>query len=57
MKKKRKVPLLRQMSQTECGITSLSMIFSYYGYENALTELRKDVSGSRSGISMLTLKK
>ncbi|MDO5376488.1 MAG: peptidase domain-containing ABC transporter [Staphylococcus rostri] len=57
MKTKRKVPIIRQMSQTECGITSLSMIFSYYGYEGALEELRKDVYSSRNGISMLTLKK
>lgn len=57
LKKKRKVPLMRQMSQSECGITSLSMIFSYYGYEGALNELRSDVHGSRYGVSMLSLKK
>lgn len=57
MKTKRHIPVMRQMSQNECGITSLSMIFSYYGYEGALEELRKDVHSNRNGISMLTLKK
>lgn len=51
------VPVMRQMAQTECGITSLAMVFSFYGYEGALSDLRKDVHGSRNGISMLTLKK
>lgn len=57
MLRKRKVPFIEQMQQSECGLCCLAMILSYYSYEVGLPELRRKADGGRNGTNLLTLKK
>lgn len=43
--RKRRVPFIEQMQQTECGLSCLAMVLSYYSYEVNLPELRKKLKG------------
>jgi len=54
---KRSVPYIRQLEKSECGLTCLAMVLSYYHHEVELFRLRNHISGGRNGISLLTLKK
>ncbi|MEK4082243.1 peptidase domain-containing ABC transporter [Solibacillus sp. FSL K6-1126] len=54
--RKRRVPFIEQMQQTECGLSCLAMVLSYYSYEVNLPELRKKTEGGRNGTDLLTLK-
>lgn len=55
--RKKRVPYIEQLQQTECGICCLSMIMSYYKKNVPLYELREQMGNSRDGISLLSLKK
>ncbi|MHB1220415.1 MAG: peptidase domain-containing ABC transporter [Gammaproteobacteria bacterium] len=52
---KRKVPVILQFADTECGIASLAMIFSYFKRPVSLTILREKCGVSRDGCSAKTL--
>ncbi|ABX04512.1 MAG TPA: peptidase domain-containing ABC transporter [Herpetosiphon sp.] len=52
---RRKVPVLLQMSQIECGAACLAMILTYYGYEMSVAECRERCGVGRDGISAKTL--
>lgn len=55
--KRRRVPFIEQMQQTECGLCCIAMIAEYYKYSVSLYELR-DLSGnSRDGTSLYQLEK
>ncbi|WP_127488975.1 peptidase domain-containing ABC transporter [Paenibacillus ehimensis] len=55
MKTKRKVPLKRQIAQTDCALTCLSMILSYYyGYES-FHDLQERLGGGRDGVTLYAL--
>lgn len=49
MKKYTKTPIIYQMEATECGAASLSMIFSYYGKNIPLEQMRIETGVSRDG--------
>lgn len=53
----KRVPVLLQMSEVECGLASLAMILSYHGRETSISELRTQYGASRDGVSALNLVK
>jgi ATP-binding cassette, subfamily B, bacterial len=48
---RRRVPVILQMSETECGAASLAMILSYFGRETRLDQCRGLLEGGRDGIT------
>src|ERR1700716_3989581 len=54
---RKRVPVLLQMSEVECGLASLAMILSYHGRETSISELRTQYGASRDGVSALNLVK
>ena len=57
VKHKRRVPYIEQVEQSECGLSALAMILSYYYCEYSLIELRERWSIGRDGLNLLFLKK
>ncbi|GCF06934.1 NHLP family bacteriocin export ABC transporter peptidase/permease/ATPase [Dictyobacter arantiisoli] len=53
----KRVPVLLQMSEVECGLASLAMVLSYHGRETSISELRTLYGASRDGVSALNLVK
>ena len=51
----RRVPVILQMSATECGAACLAMILSYYGRETRITECRECFRVGRDGITAKTI--
>ena len=51
----RRLPVILQTEAAECGLVSLSMIASYYGYEADLASLRRRFSISSQGTNLKTL--
>ncbi|MGK9267677.1 peptidase domain-containing ABC transporter [Bacillus inaquosorum] len=51
----KKVPLIRQMGQNECGPACLSMILNYYGCKVSLNEISEKCSAQSRGVSIKTL--
>ena len=57
MFKRKNVPMVLQMENTECGAASLAMILRYYGnYSVSLEQLRLDCFVSRDGVSARGIK-
>lgn len=54
--KRKKVPFVEQMEQSECGLCCLAMIFSYYKSDVPLTEFRDRGGGGRDGTNLRTLR-
>jgi ABC-type bacteriocin/lantibiotic exporter with double-glycine peptidase domain len=54
---RRKVPVLTQMSATECGAACLAMVLSYYGYQTGVAEVSNDCGVGRDGLSALSIVK
>lgn len=52
---RKRVPEVRQMSEVECGLACLAMIFSYYGRKTSLSELRMHYGAGRDGLSALDI--
>lgn len=48
---RRRVPVILQMSETECGAASLAMILTYFGRETRLDECRTLLDGGRDGVT------
>jgi HlyB family type I secretion system ABC transporter len=51
------VPEILQMSQVECGLTSLAMILCYYGRKTSVSELRTTYGVGRDGASARSIVK
>ncbi len=50
-----RVPVVRQLTATECGVTCLLMVLAYHGRELSHEELRAAMGSARSGTSALAL--
>ena len=48
---RRRVPVLTQMEETECGAVCLAMILHYYGHQAPLVEVRERCGVGRDGAS------
>ena len=48
----KKLPIILQTENTECGLACLAMIAGHYGFETDLATLRKDYSVSLKGATM-----
>jgi ATP-binding cassette subfamily B protein len=53
--KRRRVPVLRQMTAVECGAASLAMILSYHGRKTSVSEMRERCGVGRDGLSALSI--
>lgn len=54
---RKRVPVILQMSEVECGLACLAMIMSYHGRQTTISELRANYGAGRDGISALNLVK
>ncbi len=48
---RKRVPVLTQMSEVECGAASLAMILRYYGRKTSISEVSERASIGRDGLS------
>lgn len=53
---RRRVSLVRQMGQYECGPACLTMILSYYGITISLNKISEQCDAQRNGVSVSVLK-
>ncbi|HKX31360.1 MAG TPA: peptidase domain-containing ABC transporter [Blastocatellia bacterium] len=51
----RRVPVIHQLCNTECGLACLAMILGYYGRKTPLSELRAHFGIGRDGTTALTI--
>jgi len=51
--RKRRIPLVRQLSEIECGAACLAMVLGYHGKEVRLEEVRQAMGAARDGVSAL----
>lgn len=56
MKKKYHVPLVKQFSQTECGLCCCLMLLKYYKSRETFKQLQDDVDVGRDGLSIGQMK-
>src|SRR3954454_23362556 len=52
MSRRRRVPLMHQMTATECAAACLAMIASYHGRATTVAECRELIGGGRDGASV-----
>ncbi len=55
--RRRRVPVLQQVSMVECSAACLAMILSYYGRKTSVSEVRDRCGVGRDGLSALGLAK
>ncbi|HEY7127734.1 MAG TPA: peptidase domain-containing ABC transporter, partial [Ktedonobacterales bacterium] len=55
--RRRRVPVLLQMSAVECGAACLTMVLSYYGRKTTVSEVRNRCQVGRDGLSALDIVK
>jgi ABC-type bacteriocin/lantibiotic exporter with double-glycine peptidase domain len=51
----RRIPLVRQLSEVECGAACLAMVLGYHGRAVRLEEVRQAMGASRDGVSALDI--
>lgn len=56
MKHKQKVPLVKQLTQTECGICCCVMLLKYYNSKETLKEVQEELDIGRDGMSASSIK-
>ena len=54
---RRRVPVILQMTEMECGAAALAMVESYYGRETRVDELRGLLEGGRDGVTAQAIAK
>ncbi|GCE45720.1 HlyB family type I secretion system ABC transporter [Thermosporothrix hazakensis] len=52
---KKRVPVLIQMTEVECGLACLAMLLSYHGRKTSISELRTQFGIGRDGLSALSI--
>ena len=52
---RRRVPVLMQLGEVECGAACLAMVLSYYGRKTSVSEIRERCGVGRDGLSALSL--
>jgi ATP-binding cassette, subfamily B, bacterial len=55
--RKKRVPVLQQVSMVECGAACLAMLLSYYGRKTTISEIREQCGLGRDGLSALNIVK
>jgi ATP-binding cassette, subfamily B, bacterial len=55
--RRRRVPVLQQISMVECGATCLAMVLSFYGRRTTIAQVREQCGIGRDGLSALDLVK
>ena len=55
--RRRRVPVMLQMSAVECGAACLAMILAYYGRKISISEIREQCGIGRDGLSAFALVK
>lgn len=55
VRKRRRVPVVRALAQTDCGAACLAMVLRYHGHEVGLDEVRDAIGIGRDGSDALTL--
>jgi ABC-type bacteriocin/lantibiotic exporter with double-glycine peptidase domain len=55
--RRRRVPVIHQLSETECGAACLAMILSFYGRKTSVSECRDLCMPGRDGLTALTIVK
>lgn len=53
----KRVPLVRQLTETECGLCCCAMILRYYKSWESIQELQESIDVGRDGLSLLNIKK
>lgn len=53
--RRRRVPVIKQMSIVECGAACLAMILGYHGRPTRLDECREELGVGRDGVTALTI--
>ncbi|HWE31013.1 MAG TPA: cysteine peptidase family C39 domain-containing protein, partial [Polyangia bacterium] len=55
LERRRRIPYIQQLSDTECGAACLAMVLGYYGKEIGLEEVRDVCGSSRDGMNALAV--
>lgn len=55
LSRRRRIPYIQQLSDTECGCACLAMVLGYYGREIGLEEVRDVCGSSRDGMNALAV--
>ena len=55
-KHKRRVPVVKQVCQTECGLACCVMLLNYYKSNESIVDLQNDLDVGRDGISLLEMR-
>jgi ATP-binding cassette, subfamily B, bacterial len=55
--RRRRVPVLQQISMVECGAACLAMVLSYYGRKTTISEVREQCGIGRDGLTALDIVK
>ncbi|HZH16795.1 MAG TPA: peptidase domain-containing ABC transporter [Archangium sp.] len=53
--RERRIPLVRQLSEIECGAACLAMVLGYHGKPMRLEEVRQAMGAARDGVSALDI--
>lgn len=56
-RRRRRVPVLQQISIVECGAACLAMLLSYHGRKTTVSEVREQCGVGRDGLSALSIVK
>jgi ABC-type bacteriocin/lantibiotic exporter with double-glycine peptidase domain len=56
-RRRRRVPVLQQISMVECGAACLAMLMSYYGRQTTISQVREQCGIGRDGLTALSIVK
>ncbi|HEY5002285.1 MAG TPA: ABC transporter transmembrane domain-containing protein [Ktedonobacteraceae bacterium] len=57
VKRKRRVPEMRQVTAVECGAACLGMVLNYYGYGTSISDVQERCGVGRDGLTALEIVK